>query len=173
MVEVVPVFSPLPDKRLLDESHVLRRPDAAARLLYDAYARAHDVDAAFSVADVRAHAQLSAELLERASWWNNRPKRWRRLCAWAVMLAALAALLVVLFLYATLAEGPLARAGVWTDQILYALGFSTLFKIGVTEPVLFLGILAVKRLFNRLPEELREYVIEVLIEPLENLFSSG
>jgi hypothetical protein len=152
---------------------VLGRPDAAARQLYDAYAYANDAarGARFTVDDVRKHAQLTLPLLERASWWNNRPPRWRRVCAWLIKLAMLLALLVVLFLYATLAEGPLARAGVWTEQVLYALGFSSLFKIGVTEPVLFLGILVVKRLVKQLPAELRDNLVEYVLEPLSRLTS--
>jgi hypothetical protein len=168
MVAVVPVFSPLAQRGLLDESHVLGLPDAAARRLYDAYVHADDPTrtARFTVADVRAHAQLEFALLERAAWWNDRPPRWRRLCAWLLELAMLVALLVVLFLYATLASGRLASAGAWTEQVLYALGYSSLFKIGVTEPVLFLAITAIKRLFVRMPAELRDYLLEVLIEPL-------
>jgi hypothetical protein len=79
----------------------------------------------------------------------------------------LAALLGVIFLYAVLAEGPLARAGVWTEQVLYALGFSSLFKVGATEPVLVLSILVVKRLLRWLPEELREPFVDAVLERLD------
>ena len=55
------------------------------------------------------------------------------------------------------------------SQIVVATSFSSAFKAGLTDPVVFVGILLAQRLVAWLPAELRDWLVEYIVEPIGRL----
>jgi hypothetical protein len=139
MRSVVPVFSPLPHGASLEPAHVIATPDRAARELIDRYDSLEvRADGRRAKSLLWAHVLLSEEQLGAASWWAEKPLRWRLLLAWTLETCALALAASLVLAYALLGTGRLRDETTWTREVLLAWGAALAIKALVAEPMLVL-----------------------------------
>lgn len=118
---------------------------------------------------VLARVRLTRHELEEATWWANKPKRWKRQLVWGINIALMTSLSTLLLAFSLLGSagaGGVRDPAQWREAILGAWALETLFKIGLIEPlIVMIQVTLEYTVRHYLPEPWRDWLLEVFVEP--------